>query len=42
VGERARELLLADPGRTSREIAAAAGCTRQTVHRMRQRLEAAG
>jgi transcription factor WhiB len=41
VGERARELLLADPGRTSREIAAA-GCTRQTVHRMRQRLEAAG
>jgi Transcription factor WhiB/Homeodomain-like domain len=42
VGERVRAELLADPGRTSREIAALAGCTRQTVHRMRHRLEAAG
>jgi WhiB family redox-sensing transcriptional regulator len=41
-GQRARALLLADPSAPSREIARLAGCERQTVHRARRRLEAAG
>jgi Transcription factor WhiB len=41
-GQRARALLLADPSAAARDVAALAGCNRQTVHRARRRLEAAG
>jgi hypothetical protein len=40
--ERVRAELLADPGKTNRDIAELAGCARQTVQRTRRQLEAAG
>jgi hypothetical protein len=40
--QRARALLLADPAAPSRDVAALVGCGRQTVHRVRRELEAAG
>ena len=40
--ERTRAELLADPGRTNRDIGELAGVTRQTVNRTRRQLEAAG